>query len=132
MTNRVGRKKEYAHRLAYQQAHGPIPTGCVVMHRCDNPPCFNVEHLVLGMPIDNARDCHTKGRDGHGPTRGEQNPNAKLSAKDVVEIRKRAAAKVRTGFKRFQRGSGVVEGLAVEYGVSRVMIWNIITGRNWK
>lgn len=29
----VGRRKLYAHRIAYEQVHGPIPTGLVVRHR---------------------------------------------------------------------------------------------------
>jgi len=50
------------HRLAWFTAYGPIPKGQQVLHRCDNPPCHNVEHLFLGTQADNMQDMLTKGR----------------------------------------------------------------------
>lgn len=56
-------KSYMAHRLAWQVANGaPIPNGMYVMHTCDNPPCINPEHLVLGTAADNSRDMVQKGR----------------------------------------------------------------------
>ena len=37
-----------AHRLAWTFLRGPIPDGMFVLHKCDNPPCTNPEHLFLG------------------------------------------------------------------------------------
>ena len=40
-----------AHREAVK-----APPGSVVIHICDNPPCVNPEHLVIGTTQQNAED----------------------------------------------------------------------------
>lgn len=52
-----------AHRLSWSLANGrPAPDDQVVMHTCDNPPCCNPEHLVLGTQVENIEDMVKKGR----------------------------------------------------------------------
>ena len=53
---------QMAHRWAWIQAHGEIPEELLVRHKCDNPPCINVDHLELGTDEDNARDRDSRGR----------------------------------------------------------------------
>ena len=39
-----------AHRVAFEQANGPIPDDHFVHHRCGNPACVNPDHLELMSP----------------------------------------------------------------------------------
>jgi len=53
---------EYAHRMSHRVFNGPTPDGFYVCHKCDNPVCFNPDHLFLGTPQDNVDDMFAKGR----------------------------------------------------------------------
>lgn len=79
------RDRRTGHRVAWTLTFGAIPRGMCVLHRCDNPPCCNPNHLFLGTVLDNNRDRHRKDR-SRGP-QGEQNAAAKLTPADVLAIR---------------------------------------------
>ncbi len=69
-------RMDWAHRVSWEQANGPIPAGGHVLHRCDNPSCVNPAHLFLGDQATNMADMTLKGR-----------TKSHLSAKDVELIR---------------------------------------------
>jgi hypothetical protein len=68
------------HRVMYERTHGEIPTGKVVMHLCDNPPCANPDHLKVGTQQENIQDAKRKGR-----TNAQKN----LTPEQVHELRLR-------------------------------------------
>ncbi len=103
-----------AHRWAWVQAHGEIPAGMCVLHRCDNPPCINVAHLFLGTKSDNNVDRRTKGRSA--PQDGEHNPRARLTQTQVNAIRIDP---------RPQRT------IATEHGISQTQVSRIKNGVRW-
>jgi hypothetical protein len=96
-------KVRYAHRLAWEAEHGPIPDGLTVHHLCENRRCINVAHMELLR-----RDDHAGGA-GHG----------KLSREQAREIRALVAA----GAKQ--------QPVADTFGVSASLISMIASGRRW-
>ncbi len=74
---------EYSHRVSWIIANGPIAMGLGVLHKCDNQPCCNPEHLFLGTQKVNADDMKTKRRSASGHRHGR----AKLSDADVGAAR---------------------------------------------
>lgn len=72
-----------AHRVALELLEGPIASGSVVCHRCDNPSCCNPNHLFVSTIAANNADAAAKGRS----VSGDRHPKAKLTDAQVVEIR---------------------------------------------
>ena len=59
---RVKNRVTAAHRVAYELAHGPVPPGMFVCHRCDVPSCINPAHLFAGTHQQNMDDMTAKRR----------------------------------------------------------------------
>ncbi len=57
-----GRVKFRVTRLVYELVYGKKAGPLMVMHRCDNPPCFLAPHLQLGTQSENMVDMFSKGR----------------------------------------------------------------------
>jgi hypothetical protein len=110
------------HRLVWSWVVGEIPKGKFILHDCDNPPCYNPEHLFMGDSKSNVQDALNKER-MLGP-RGEMNGQHKLTAVDVVEIASR--------YKRYDKNGNNIYDLAREFGVHPVTIHDILSGRHWR
>lgn len=121
-----------SHHAIWETLYGPIPRGLMVRHKvCDNPPCCNPQHLRLGTHDDNMADAAESGRMRAASqkrartrpetyARGEQHPNARLTADDVRAIRHRYANEPMS-----------MARLAVQYGVSTGHIQRIIDRHVW-
>lgn len=107
-------KRFFAHRVAWEQANGPIPTGLVVRHKCDNPPCIDPDHLEIGTLADNVRDMDERGR--RRPNRGEDCGTHKLTEEQVREI---------------LTSPEMGKMLAAKYGVNKSAISRIRNGTRW-
>ena len=114
------RRVRYVHRIAWELHHGPIPAGKWVLHRCDNPPCWNPDHLFLGTDQDNTDDKIRKGRMRHGHLYGEDNPNAILTQALAKEILRRRAA-----------GQGPTF-ISTSMKLKRSTVSNVFYGAAWK
>jgi hypothetical protein len=122
---RSSARNQLAHRFALEIKLGrAIAPGMQALHSCDNPPCVNPGHLFEGTNQDNIDDRVAKGRTRRASferiPRGEQVSTAKLTAGQVVEIR-----------RRISDGSSK-RSLGIEFGVSRTTIQQIFARRSWK
>ena len=70
--------RDRAHRFSWRAFRGPIPKGLYVLHRCDNRPCVNPDHLFIGTHSENMADKVQKGRNVSPGMPGETNPSARL------------------------------------------------------
>ena len=102
-----------AHRFIYEECFGFVPDGLHVLHKCDNPPCINPEHLFLGTNQDNIDDKVRKGRQ----LKGEQIPVSKLKEHEAMAILLDKISSARE--------------LAERYGVLRGAIWRIKNRTRW-
>jgi hypothetical protein len=120
---RVDGKYLSAHRVAFELANGSIPIGYMVCHVCDNPPCCNPRHLMLGTAKSNACDMLIKNRQKtpHTAARGEGNGMAKLSEEKAREIRRLYAGKLKNQYE-----------LAEMFGVSQVAIGAVVRMETWR
>jgi hypothetical protein len=111
------------HRIAYEAERGPIPDGLLVRHTCDNPPCCNPAHLVVGTVADNSADAIERGQ----VARGARLPQTRLTERQVAEIRTTYRRYTVPGQRGYRSNSGEI---AEQFGVSRQHVNSIIAGRD--
>ena len=104
-------KNTYIHRIMYQYFYGDIPEDKpLVLHTCDNPKCCNPKHLYAGTQKDNAQDRVKRNPDSWSKKTGrmgEKNHAAKLTEKQVIEIRTSQETQ-NTIAKRFNVGRTII------------------------
>lgn len=112
----AGPNSARAHRASWELFRGPIPSGAIICHHCDNPGCVNPAHLFLGTPKQNTADMLRKGREAKGARHGL----AKLTDQKVRDIRR-------------LHGAGVSQyDLADLFRVSQPAIGAIVRRKTWR
>lgn len=109
-------KRYRVHRAMMLVIHGELPQGKVVMHLCHNKSCCNPKHLKIGTQRENIIMDFERGAKS---AKGASNPNSKLTAKQVREIKKLRSA-----------GYGL-SVIAKRYSVTFSLISQIDKGRIW-
>jgi hypothetical protein len=109
------RRCDTAHRVAWIITYDQEPKG-LLLHSCDIPLCVNPAHLREGTQKENIRDRDERGR----TARGERSGNSKLTATQVLDIRRRFAA-----------GEGVM-ALARAFGIGKTTVGHIVYRRAWR
>jgi hypothetical protein len=120
------------HRAMWEKHFGEIPQGKVIMHKCDNPACINIEHLQIGTQLDNVRDMWSKNRGtrlfgnthtkGKSINSGEKHGNSIFTNEQVISIK-----------ETLEKDSSpkMILKLAAHFDCEKHTIRNILTGRRW-
>jgi hypothetical protein len=135
----VNRRMRWAHRVAWELFVGPIPDGMFVLHRCDNRPCCNVEHLFLGTHADNMADMARKGRH-FSITSPDRIPRGARHGRSTSPEKTARGSRVHTASLREEQIPGIrariragesCASIARSLGVSRSVISNVSNRRYW-
>ena len=110
------------HRAMLQHLYGPLPPWLYACHKCNVPSCINPDHLYLGTPKDNVRDCIEAGR--FKPVvqpKGIDHPRARLTESDVRLIR-----------DIYSQGNSTQKELGQRFNVRSCTISAVVNKRNWR
>jgi len=101
-----------AHRASWIIHNGEFNKKLWVLHKCDNPPCTNPDHLFLGTPKDNSQDCSRKNR--KNLTIGSARSHTKLNEIKVKKIKDLLKNKVSWSniAKMFSVSTSCIQGVA--------------------
>lgn len=111
-------KQFLLYRVAYIVFKGPIALGMHILHLCDNPSCFNPEHLMQGDDALNAKHREERGRSS--PAR-ERRPKHKI--KDPYDW-KALLEWVMANITVSERGEWLFSGYVDAAGYPRIVICN--------
>lgn len=100
---------EGVHRVSFRIHGGNIPKGMKVLHKCNNPPCCNPNHLYCGNQTQNMQDRIKAGNFKYG----QDHHNSVISDETV---------------KMIKEDTGTYKFLAEKYGCSASQVGNIKRG----
>lgn len=120
----IGRTPRSVHRIIWAFFNGREPkANYFICHHCDNPSCFNPDHLFEGTPKDNSQDMIRKGRaflqKNPETYRGKKHPRVRMTKKELELIEKL----LKTNMTQKQIG--------LEVGFSQSKISEIRNKKSW-
>lgn len=110
----------FAHRLSYFLKNGDFDRRLKILHRCDNPPCVEADHLWVGTQVENVADMVSKGRQRGGCLRGENSGLSKLTDDEVIAMRELRSS---TGIS--------YRAIAEQFSVSTMTAYRACVGQSW-
>ena len=116
---------EYAHRVSYEIHRGPIPAAHEVMHTCDNRPCVNPAHLMVGTHAENMTDMGNKGRAYRGGVKPKSATSSQLGPANMDIHRANEIRSLHAG------GLGV-KALADQFQISDSFVYGIVRELRWR
>lgn len=109
----------YVHRFSWESHNETtIPKTYMVRHSCDNPPCINPEHLLVGTSKQNAYDAFERGR-------------MKVLAPGVSDpeaVKAQITGVLRMALSRLLWDKRFMAEVAAHYGVSPRYLHDLVTG----
>ncbi|MGI0148032.1 MAG: HNH endonuclease signature motif containing protein [Thermoplasmata archaeon] len=107
-----------AYRVAWVLHYGPVPEGFVVYRACENVGCVRPEHLRIRRPTEPIER----------PADSNRYHTRKLTAVGARRIRDAVSTSRRPSGRAEY---GIYTRLAVELGISRQTVIDVVRGRTW-
>ena len=112
----INNKQERLHRIVWLSAGRTIPKGKILVHKCGNPKCINIDHLKVVDRKDNIAAMKAAQPTERPDIKGEKKLQAKLTEQQARIIKYSLESH---------------RSLAKKYGVSTTTISNIKKGKQW-
>jgi len=112
------KKSHVAHRFIYECFNGPIPKRLPelkIRHACDNHPCVNPRHLLIGTSQENSDDMVSRNRQ----TKGIDIHTSILTEEQALDV------------KYLLERNTPIKMIANKYDVGIHTIYKIRSGQNW-
>jgi len=110
-----------AHRVSWIITNGEVPSGKLILHKCDNKLCCNPNHLYCGTYKDNQNDIVER-----NPTSANKfgNKHAKLHSGEIWLIRKLKVPKDRHTYGKYKFPINLVAKMFKVSPTTISCIWN--------
>lgn len=112
----IGNKQERLARVIWLQSGRRIPKGKILIHKCGDPKCINIDHLAVVDKKDNIAAMKAAQPTERPDIKGEKNLQAKLTEEEA---------------KIIKYSSESNRSLAKRYNISSTTVFNIKNGKQW-